>query len=297
MAQNKFCTSCGAPLSEGQRFCSNCGATTDETPATTPTVQQGVTVPLQGNVAQGAGATRPMPQQPPVASQRVTMAPSQQPKKSSAGKVVAIVVLSVIAVAAIAVGVLFATGVLGGGSQGEVQEQQAEDQTEQAQPTAPAPSARTTYSPGASREEIMLYERLVSFYDELDSYDKTISEDAERFNANCTNDDYSMRSHFASDARENSYEIEHSYSELMALNVPRNSVNANSYNEMLTCYSDCLARIGVIVDAWDISLSTYNPSAYKDEILAPIKRDNDGNGNRYYIDFKNRYPNAKPVMP
>ena len=74
-------------------------------------------------------------------------------------------------------------------------------------------------------------------------------------------------------------------------------MNEVSYANLVRCYEDCIKRISVIVEAWDISLSFSDPASHKDEILAPIMRDADGGSNRYYEDFRELYPYAKPVKP
>jgi len=58
-------------------------------------------------------------------------------------------------------------------------------------------------------------------------------------------------------------------------------------------------RIAYIITlyAWEISLEYSSPANHKDEIVAPLARDNVAgtNDNKYRLDFEDRYPGAAPV--
>ena len=62
-------------------------------------------------------------------------------------------------------------------------------------------------------------------------------------------------------------------------------------------YDDLDHRIDAICDAWEISLKYSKPEDHKDEIVAPLARDNEPgtSSNKYRLDFEDRYPGAKPV--
>ena len=84
---------------------------------------------------------------------------------------------------------------------------------------------------------------------------------------------------------------------LKNLSVPSTSRYASSYSAMLTCYYDCTQRIGAISESWDISLQYSDPTGHEDEICAPLSRDRSGDNNKYYTEFKQTYPSAKPQSP
>ncbi len=89
-----FCTNCGAQLPEGSSFCNYCGAKLASAPAPRPAA------PTYAAPAYGAPAGYP--------------APAPAPRKSHTGLIIGIVAALVLIGAVI--GILFATGVLGGGS-------------------------------------------------------------------------------------------------------------------------------------------------------------------------------------
>ncbi len=75
------------------------------------------------------------------------------------------------------------------------------------------------------------------------------------------------------------------------------SKNYSSWKDIVALYDDLDHRIDAICDAWEISLKYAKPADHKDEIVAPLSRDNVAgtNDNKYRQDFEDRYPSAKPV--
>ena len=75
------------------------------------------------------------------------------------------------------------------------------------------------------------------------------------------------------------------------------SKNYSSWKDIVALYDDLDHRIDAICDAWEISLKYAKPADHKDEIVAPLARDNVAgtNDNKYRLDFEDRYPGAAPV--
>ena len=75
------------------------------------------------------------------------------------------------------------------------------------------------------------------------------------------------------------------------------SKNYSSWKDIVALYDDLDNRIDAICDAWEISLKYAKPADHKNEIVAPLSRDNVAgtNDNKYRLDFEERYPGAKPV--
>ncbi len=78
---------------------------------------------------------------------------------------------------------------------------------------------------------------------------------------------------------------------------PTSSKNYSSWKDIVALYDDLDHRIDAICDAWEISLKYTKPANHKNEIVAPLSRDNVAgtNDNKYRLDFEERYPGAKPV--
>lgn len=332
-----FCTTCGTEMTEGMAFCPHCGTpAATEAPqsadngVTVPLTESAFqaapaasSVPPAAPVAFSPDTTAQMPPIPPVAAspyQTAPMAPvpppsQPQPRKSNAPAII-IAVLAVIAVAGIALAALFGTGVLktGGDTAAPqaapaVQEtadapaNQAPEQAAEAPEAAPeAPSTAPEPAQDPAKEEELraekaLYDKLIGYYENLSAFDSDISKAAENFNNNFKKESYSTRRDYAEKADRLLSRIQAAQDELSRLSVPSSSINDNSYEALLTCYYDCANRIAVICEAWSISLLYDYPDLWEEEILAPIARDNNGSTNRYYAEFKDTYPSAKPVKP
>lgn len=169
--------------------------------------------------------------------------------------------------------------------------------TEESQPSNSGQSTSNNSSSGITDADRELYSTLSSYYSRLGDYDQRIASAAKSFNADYVSKNMSVRSSDASSAYALAEEIADDYYALKNLPVPSTSRYASCYSAMLTCYYDCTQRIGAISEAWDISLQYSDPTGHEDEICAPLSRDRSGDNNKYYTEFKQTYPSAKPQSP
>ena len=142
-----------------------------------------------------------------------------------------------------------------------------------------------------------VYDQLSSYYSRLSDLDQQVRDCATTFNTYYLKDDRSSRQS-ASDAAESlEDQIDDLKDEVEDLNVPIDSQNYGSWKDIITLYDDLENRIDVICDACEISLEYSSPANHKDEIVAPLARDNVAgtNDNKYRLDFEDRYPGAAPV--
>lgn len=149
----------------------------------------------------------------------------------------------------------------------------------------------------ATISEQNVYDQLSSYYSRLSDLDQQVRDCATTFNTYYLKDDRSPRQS-ASDAAE---ALEDQIGDLKDgvedLDVPIDSQNYSSWKDIIALYDDLENRIDVICDAWEISLEYSSPANHKDEIVAPLARDNVAgtNDNKYRLDFEDRYPGAAPV--
>lgn len=281
----------------------------DATAVDAPIVEPAVTptTPL------GAAATAPV-MAPDV--------PACAPSPSSSKKRVAVALLGTLVGVAIVVSALFVAGVLripGSPSDEPVEIPQEEPDTPDdaideevnaadeadipaetstdAEIDAQAAAENAQSETAADRAEVAIYDKLLVLYDDLGVFDERISAAAQQFNENYLSPDYEARSRYAAEAEALLDDIYSSYGDLYGTTISPQSPNAAAYEALDTCYEDCVQRISVISEAWNISLSYSDPSAYRDEILAPIVRDNVDGSNFYYTEFQETYPLAEPVAP
>lgn len=149
----------------------------------------------------------------------------------------------------------------------------------------------------ATISEQNVYDQLSSYYSRLSDLDQQVRDCATTFNTYYLKDDRSSRQS-ASDAAESlEDQIDDLKDEVEDLDVPIDSQNYSSWKDIIALYDDLENRIDVICDAWEISLEYSSPTNHKDEIVAPLARDNVAgtNDNKYRLDFEDRYPGAKPV--
>lgn len=149
----------------------------------------------------------------------------------------------------------------------------------------------------ATISEQNVYDQLSSYYSRLSDLDQQVRDCATTFNTYYLKDDRSSRQS-ASDAAESlENQISDLKDEVEDLDVPIDSQNYGSWKDIITLYDDLENRIDVICDAWEISLEYSSPANHKDEIVAPLARDNVAgtNDNKYRLDFEDRYPGAAPV--
>ena len=149
----------------------------------------------------------------------------------------------------------------------------------------------------ATVNEQNVYDQLSSYYSRLSDLDQQVRDCATTFNTYYLKDDRSSRQSASDAAEALEDQIRDMKDEVEDLDVPIDSQNYSSWKDIITLYDDLENRIDVICDAWEISLEYSSPANHKDEIVAPLARDNVAgtNDNKYRLDFEDRYPSAKPV--
>ena len=149
----------------------------------------------------------------------------------------------------------------------------------------------------ATLSEQNLYRRLSEYYDLLEDLDNYVRGCAQNFNGSYLEEDRTTRQNLADVAERTEDTIEQYYDIVEDLDVPTSSKNYSSWKDIVALYDDLNHRIDAICDAWEISLKYAKPADHKNEIVAPLSRDNVAgtNDNKYRLDFEERYPGAKPV--
>lgn len=149
----------------------------------------------------------------------------------------------------------------------------------------------------ATISEQNVYDQLSSYYSRLSDLDQQVRDCATTFNTYYLKDDRSSRQSASDAAEALEDQIGDLKDEVEDLDVPIDSQNYGSWKDIITLYDDLENRIDVICDAWEISLDYSSPANHKDEIVAPLARDNVAgtNDNKYRLDFEDRYPGAAPV--
>jgi hypothetical protein len=149
----------------------------------------------------------------------------------------------------------------------------------------------------ATLSEQNLYRRLSEYYDLLEDLDNYVRGCAQNFNGSYLEEDRTTRQNLADVAERTEDTIEQYYDIVEDLDVPTSSKNYSSWKDIIALYDDLDHRIDAICDAWEISLKYAKPADHKNEIVAPLSRDNVAgtNDNKYRLDFEERYPDAKPV--
>ena len=145
--------------------------------------------------------------------------------------------------------------------------------------------------------EQSIYDQLSSYYSRLSDLDQQIRDCATTFNTYYLKDDRSSRQSASDIAEALEEQIGALKDEVEDLDVPVDSQNYSSWKYIIALYDNLENRIDVICDAWEISLEYSSPANHKDEIVAPLARDNVAgtNDNKYRLDFEDRYPGAAPV--
>lgn len=325
----RFCTHCGKLLKDGERFCTNCGTpVTDDgqasqsqedaqaaehaaasdaafdtaatsvqsaqQPTATQSQQADVTVqsahqpvpapqPEVGTTQQWAAsnavAQQPIPTAAPQAGAPTT------PKNNNALLIGIIAVLVVVIIALVAFFMIkpFDKGV--DDSKGTTIEKVKIDHDDD-----DAHDAVTI-------SEQNVYDQLSSHYNRLSDLDQQVRDCATTFNTYYLKDDRSSRQAASDTAEALEDQIGALKDEVEDLDVPVDSQNYSSWKDIIALYDDLENRIDVICDAWEISLEYSSPANHKDEIVAPLARDNVAgtNDNKYRLDFEDRYPGAAPV--
>lgn len=305
---SRYCASCGKLLADDAKFCTSCGAPVEQTTASNgqPAFEQTGFLDTPQAKPDDPLAYRPDPAASPTAvetTQRIPVAsgsPQQQPapayapaspqtpapKKSGAGPLIAVIVVLVAII--IALVVFFVIKPFDNAATQTTAEitklhHDVDDDDED--------GSQATLS------EQNLYRRLSEYYDLLEDLDNQVRACAEAFNGGYLEEDRTARQNLADVAERTEDTIEQYYDIVEDLDVPTSSKNYSSWKDIIALYDDLDHRIDAICDAWEISLKYAKPADHKNEIVAPLSRDNVAgtNDNKYRLDFEERYPGAKPV--
>ena len=333
----RFCTHCGKLLKDDERFCTNCGApaTADDQASQaqegTPFAEN---APVPDAVS-GADATATQPQpadvtvqsahqpvpapQPEVGTTQqwaAANATTQQPIPTAAPQAGAptapknnnallIGIIAALVVIIIALVVFFMIKPFDKGaddSKGTTIEKvkiddDDDDVSVKGDPNKLDDDDDDDSHDAATVSEQNVYDQLSSYYSRLSDLDQQVRDCATTFNTYYLKDDRSSRQSASDAAEALEDQISDLKDEVEDLDVPIDSQNYSSWKDIITLYDDLENRIDVICDAWEISLDYSSPANHKDEIVAPLARDNVAgtNDNKYRLDFEDRYPGAAPV--
>lgn len=309
----RFCTHCGKLLNDDERFCTSCGtpvtddgqasqsqedAQADVTvqsahqPAPAPQPEVGTT---QQWAAANAAAQQPIPTAAPQAG-----APTA-PKNNNA---LLIGIIAALVVVIIALVVLFMIKPFDKGAddtKGTTIEKVKIDHDDDDVSVKGDPNKLDDDDDdahdAATISEQNVYDQLSSYYSRLSDLDQQVRDCATTFNTYYLKDDRSSRQSASDAAEALEDQIGDLKDEVEDLDVPIDSQNYSSWKDIIALYDDLENRIDVICDAWEISLEYSSPANHKDEIVAPLARDNVAgtNDNKYRLDFEDRYPGAAPV--
>lgn len=309
----RFCTHCGKLLNDDERFCTSCGTpVTDDGQASQSQedARADVTVqsahqpapapqPEAGATQQWATPAGSAPQQPIPTAAPQAGAPAA-PKNNNALFIGIIAVLVVVIIALVAFFMIkpFDKGAddTKGTTIEKVKIDHDDDVSVKGDPNK-LDDDDDDVDDAATISEQNVYDQLSSYYNRLSDLDQQVRDCATTFNTYYLKDDRSSRQS-ASDAAESlENQISDLKDEVEDLDVPIDSQNYSSRKDIIALYDDLENRIDVICDAWEISLEYSSPANHKDEIVAPLARDNVAgtNDNKYRLDFEDRYPGAAPV--
>ncbi len=309
----RFCTHCGKLLNDDERFCTSCGTpVTDDGQASQSQedAQADVTVqsahrpapapqPEAGATQQWATPAGSAPQQPIPTAVPQADAPAA-PKNNNA---LFIGIIAVLVVVIIALVVFFMIKPFDKGaddSKGTTIEKVKIDHDDDDVSVKGDPNKLDDDDDAhdaATISEQNVYDQLSSYYSRLSDLDQQVRDCATTFNTYYLKDDRSSRQSASDAAEALEDQIGDLKDEVEDLDVPIDSQNYSSWKDIITLYDDLENRIDVICDAWEISLEYSSPANHKDEIVAPLARDNVAgtNDNKYRLDFEDRYPGAAPV--
>lgn len=310
----RFCTHCGKLLNDDERFCTSCGTpVTDDGQASQSQedAQADVTVqsahqpapaprPEAGATQQWATPAGSAPQQPIPTAAPQAGAPAA-PKNNNA---LLIGIIAVLVVVIIALVVFFMIKPFDKGAddtKGTTIEKVKIDHDDDDVSVKGDPNKfdddDDDARDAATISEQNVYDQLSSYYSRLSDLDQQVRDCATTFNTYYLKDDRSSRQSANDAAEALEDQIGDLKDEIEDLDVPIDSQNYGSWKDIITLYDDLENRIDVICDAWEISLEYSSPANHKDEIVAPLARDNVAgtNDNKYRLDFEDRYPGAAPV--
>lgn len=309
----RFCTHCGKLLKDDERFCTSC-----ETPVTDDGQASQSQEDAQADVTvQSAHQPAPAPQPEVGATQQwaTANAAAQQSIPTAAPQAGApaapknnnalfIGIIAVLVVVIIALVVFFMIKPFDKGaddSKGTTIEKVKIDHDDDDVSVKGDPNKLDDDDDdahdAATISEQNVYDQLSSYYSRLSDLDQQVRDCATTFNTYYLKDDRSSRQSASDAAEALEDQIGDLKDEVEDLDVPIDSQNYSSWKDIITLYDDLENRIDVICDAWEISLEYSSPANHKDEIVAPLARDNVAgtNDNKYRLDFEDRYPGAKPV--
>lgn len=323
---SRYCASCGKLLADDAKFCTSCGAPVEQSTASNdqPAFEQTGPLDTPQTKADDPLAYRPDPAASPVSvetTQRIPVAggsPQQQPapayapaspqnpasKKSGTGPLVAIIVVLVAII--IALVIFFVIKPFGNAATQTTAEVTKLHRDVDDDGLKPLGDPNSLYDDDddddednseATLSEQNLYRRLSEYYDLLEDLDSQVRACAQAFNGSYLEEDRTTRQNLADVAERTEDTIEQYYDIVEDLDVPTGSKNLSSWKDIIALYDDLDHRIDAICDAWEISLKYAKPADHKDEIVAPLARDNEPgtSSNKYRLDFEDRYPGAKPV--
>lgn len=310
----RFCTHCGKLLNDDERFCTSCGTpVTDDGQASQSQedAQADVTVqsahqpapapqPEVGTTQQWATPAGSAPQQPIPTAAPQAGAPAA-PKNNNALLIGIIAVLVVVIIALVAFFMIGPFNKNADDSKGTTIEKVKVDHDDDDVSVKGDPNKLDDDDDdahdAATISEQNVYDQLSSYYSRLSDLDQQVRDCATTFNTYYLKDDRSSRQSASDAAEALEDQIGDLKDEVEDLDVPIDSQNYSSWKDIITLYDDLENRIDVICDAWEISLEYSSPVNHKDEIVAPLARDNVAgtNDNKYRLDFEDRYPGAAPV--
>ncbi len=311
----RFCTHCGKLLNDDERFCTSCGTpVTDDGQASQSqeNAQADVTVqsahqpapapqPEVGATQQWATPAGSAPQQPIPTAAPQAGAPAA-PKNNNALLIGIIAVLVAVIIALVAFFMIGPFNKNADDSKGTTIEKvkidhDDDDVSVKGDPNKLDDDDDDDAHDAATISEQNVYDQLSSYYSRLSDLDQQVRDCATTFNTYYLKDDRSSRQSASDAAEALEDQIGDLKDEVEDLDVPIDSQNYSSWKDIIALYDDLENRIDVICDAWEISLEYSSPANHKDEIVAPLARDNVAgtNDNKYRLDFEDRYPGAAPV--
>lgn len=311
----RFCTHCGKLLNDNEHFCTSCGTpVTDDGQASQSQedAQADVTVqsahqpapapqPEVGATQQWATPAGSAPQQPIPTAAPQAGAPAA-PKNNNALLIGIIAVLVAVIIALVAFFMIGPFNKNADDSKGTTIEKvkidhDDDDVSVKGDPNKLDDDDDDDAHDAATISEQNVYDQLSSYYSRLSDLDQQVRDCATTFNTYYLKDDRSSRQSASDAAEALEDQIGDLKDEVEDLDVPIDSQNYSSWKDIIALYDDLENRIDVICDAWEISLEYSSPANHKDEIVAPLARDNVAgtNDNKYRLDFEDRYPGAAPV--
>lgn len=320
---SRYCASCGKLLADDAKFCTSCGAPIEQTTASdsqpafeqtgsldTPQAKADDPLAYRPDLAAGPAAVETTqcipvasgsPQQQPAPAYAPASPQTPAPKKSGTGPLIAVIVVLVAII--IALVVFFVIKPFDNAATQTTAEVAKLHHDVDDDDLKPLGDPNSLYDDDdedggeATLSEQNLYRRLSEYYDLLEDLDNYVRGCAQNFNGSYLEEDRTTRQNLADDAERTEDTIEQYYDIVEDLDVPTSSKNYSSWKDIVALYDDLNHRIDAICDAWEISLKYAKPADHKNEIVAPLSRDNVAgtNDNKYRLDFEERYPGAKPV--